>query len=167
MARVHHTAICCRDVDASLRFWCDGLGFERIMDLPFDGDWPTLFGASSSKLRSLFLGDPADLGAGIIELVVFGEADGAVARADERAAPRAGSPGGSGAPPNSGFFLVSVSADVEATLARLDRLGVGGRPRRIVVSGVQLAVVTDPDGVLVELMDDTARSHIDSMTDAG
>ena len=30
--RIHHAAIVVADVDASLRFWRDGLGFELLMD---------------------------------------------------------------------------------------------------------------------------------------
>jgi len=53
----------------------------------------------------------------------------------------------SNAPPVSGFFSVSLTAEVSATLARLAGPGPGGPPRVVEVSGVQLAVVTDPDGV--------------------
>jgi glyoxylase I family protein len=41
VAVIHHSAICVRDVEASLRFWRDGLGFEVLMDERFTGDWPT------------------------------------------------------------------------------------------------------------------------------
>ena len=144
MAKIHHTAIISRDVDASLRFWRDGLGFGVLMDFPFDGDWPALFGAESTTLRSVFLGDPADADAGVIELVVFGDEPAASGDNDEVAT----------APPASGFFLVSLHADIDAVLPRLAQLGVVGEPRVVeVAAGVRLAVVTDPDGVKVELMD--------------
>ena len=142
-ARVHHSAIVVRDVDESLRFWRDGIGFTVIMDMSFDGDWSTLFGAPGNRLRSVFLGDPAHADAGIVELVQF----------DEQAvvpAPRSRAP----AP---GFFLLSCYVDVAAVVARLADLGLGGAPRRITVPGpagaeVQMATVIDPDGVLVELI---------------
>ena len=144
MARIHHTAIISRDVDASLRFWRDGLGFAVLMDFPFDGDWPALFGATSTSLRSVFLGDPADADAGVIELVTFGDEPAASDDDGEVAT----------APPASGFFLVSLHADIDAVLPRLAQLGVVGEPRVVeVAAGVRLAVVTDPDGVKVELMD--------------
>ena len=154
MARIHHTAICSRDVDASLRFWRDGLGLAEIMDLSFDGDWPTLFGAATSRLRSIFLGEPGDFESGIIELVAFDGVDDGVTDP-----PEAGASG----PPASGFFLVSLHADLDVVLARLAALGVGGEPSMIEVSGVRLAVVTDPDGVKVELMDQQARTNLESM----
>jgi catechol 2,3-dioxygenase-like lactoylglutathione lyase family enzyme len=69
MARVHHSAIVVRDVEASLRFWRDGIGLDVTMDMLFDGDWSTLFGAPANRLRSIFLGDLARTDAGIVELI--------------------------------------------------------------------------------------------------
>jgi catechol 2,3-dioxygenase-like lactoylglutathione lyase family enzyme len=138
--KIHHTAICTTDIESSLRFWQDGLGFTQQMDESFDGDWPTLFGARQPRLRSIFLGDPSTDDAGIIELVEFagGIADAAVQPAE----------------PARGFFLVSVYLDVEATLHRLTSLDLGGPPTRITLAvGMQMAVVHDPNGVTVELID--------------
>jgi catechol 2,3-dioxygenase-like lactoylglutathione lyase family enzyme len=138
-ARVHHTAVVCSDVDLSLRFYRDGLGMDVIMDQIFDGDWPTLFDAPSSRLRSIFLGAAADPTAGIVELVYFEE--GAEPAPKDR-------------PPANGFFLVSLYVDVDATLARLAGFGVQpeGRIELSTPRGpVQMATVRDPDGVLVEL----------------
>jgi catechol 2,3-dioxygenase-like lactoylglutathione lyase family enzyme len=142
-ARIHHSAIVVRDVDASLRFWRDGIGFDVLMDMSFDGDWTALFGALSNRLRSIFLGDPAHADAGIVELVQFEQG------ADD---------GASATVPREGFFLLSCFVEVDATLARLGDLGLGGTPRRITVpapgSGdVRMATVVDPDGVLVELIE--------------
>ena len=146
-ARVHHSAIVVHDVEASLRFWRDGVGFEVTMDMHFDGVWSTLFGAPANRLRSIFLGDPARPDAGVVELVQFGpvEADEGSREVDV-ASPAAG----------PGFFLLSCYVDVDAVLDRLRALDLGGEPRRIVVPGpggdVQMATVVDPDGVLVELV---------------
>ncbi len=142
--KVHHTAICTRDIGESLRFWRDGLGFAQQMDEHFEGDWPALFGARQTVLRSIFLGDPTTTDAGTIELVEFaGGIDDAL---------------GVGATPRVGFFLVSVYLEVESTLARLEELGLGGRPTRITLAqGVHMAVVHDPNGVAVELIDLPSR----------
>lgn len=137
--KVHHTALVVTDVEASLRFWRDGLGFVETMDATFEGDWPALFDAPAPQLRSIFLGDPEHPDSGIVELVDFGPG--------VAAGPAAG--GG----PATGFFLVSVYCDVDATLARLADLGLGGEPRRIQSYGVTMVVVTDPTGVRVELID--------------
>lgn len=137
--KVHHTALVVTDVEASLRFWRDGLGFVETMDATFEGDWPALFDAPTPQLRSIFLGDPELPDSGIVELVDFGPGVAA------------GPSGGGG--PAAGFFLVSVYCDVDATLARLADLGLGGEPRRIRSYGVTMVVVTDPSGVRVELID--------------
>jgi catechol 2,3-dioxygenase-like lactoylglutathione lyase family enzyme len=138
--RVHHSAVIVSDIEESVRFYRDGLGLEVLMDSEFLGDWPRLFGASSDRLRSVFLGDAADASAGIVELVTF--SDGAN-QAPGRAAP------------HHGFLLLSLYVDVDATVARLAELG-HGEVRRIEVAGpsgpVAMATVRDPDGVLIELV---------------
>jgi len=69
VAKLHHSAIATRDVEASLVFWRDGLGFEVVMDQMFEGRWPELFGGESTTLRSVFLGEAASPESGIVELV--------------------------------------------------------------------------------------------------
>jgi catechol 2,3-dioxygenase-like lactoylglutathione lyase family enzyme len=142
-AKCHHSAICVRDFAASLRFYTEGLGLELLWENEFAGDWPTLFGAREPRLHSAFLGDSGADDAGIVELVEFigGMEDGT----------------GQGPAPQVGFFLLSFYVDVDETLARLAALGLGGEPRRIEVDGiggakVPMAVVRDPDGVIVELI---------------
>lgn len=137
-----------RDLDASLRFWRDGLGFTVLMDESFDGDWPTLLRAPSSRLRAVFLGDPSAPASGIVELVELGDVP----------EPPASMPAAT-----SGFLLLSVMVDLEAALARLDDLGLGGEPRRIDAHGVAMAVVVDPDGVEVELVDTPAIANLDRL----
>jgi catechol 2,3-dioxygenase-like lactoylglutathione lyase family enzyme len=142
VAHVHHSAVYARDVDASLRFYRDGLRLQVLMDHEFDGDWRTLFEAPADRLRSIFLGDPSSPDAGIVELVTF---DGA-----------GGDPPSPARPPRPGFFLLSFFVDVDATLARLADAGFDVPARRIRVPGpngdVDMATVRDPDGVLVELI---------------
>jgi catechol 2,3-dioxygenase-like lactoylglutathione lyase family enzyme len=139
---IHHAAICTADVELSLKFWCDGLGFTELFDQSFTGDWPELFGARTDRLRSVFLGDRQTPDTGIVELVVF---DGA----DEASRPPAR--------PRHGFFLLSLQRDVEATLSGLATLGFADGVRRITMPAqdgktVPMAVITAPDGVLVELI---------------
>jgi catechol 2,3-dioxygenase-like lactoylglutathione lyase family enzyme len=144
VTHVHHSAIHARDVDASLRFYRDGLGLRVLMDHEFDGDWRTLFGAPADRLRSVFLGDPAASDTGIVELVAFDEARAVEERANAPEAQRAG------------FFLLSFFVDVDDALTRLTELGFDGPASRIRVPGpevdVEMATVRDPDGVLVELV---------------
>jgi catechol 2,3-dioxygenase-like lactoylglutathione lyase family enzyme len=141
--RLHHSAINARDFDASLRFYRDGLGLEVMMDHEFDGDWPTLFGARSSRLRSVFLGDPTYPDSGIVELVAFDPMRDGPEPPDE---------------PHTGFFLLSFFVgQVDAVLDTLKKLEFGGDPTRIEHPApdgttVVMATVRDPDGVLVELI---------------
>lgn len=125
-----------------MRFWRDGMGLTELFDRTFTGDWPTLFHAATTELRSVFLGDPHAAGAGLVELVVL---DGTAAAPPPPAGPRCG------------FFLLSFERDVDSTLASLARLGFADGVRRIAVPApgekhVAMAVVTAPDGVLVELI---------------
>lgn len=142
MTRVHHTALCPTDFEASLHFYRDGLGMQPIMGpVEFEGDWPTLFGAKEEKLRSVFLGDPATPDGGIVELV---ELSGDPAAAATRPGPGV-----------AGFFLISLYVDVPATLERLASIGVTDVRRIEVPAGadsVAMATVRDPDGVTVELI---------------
>jgi catechol 2,3-dioxygenase-like lactoylglutathione lyase family enzyme len=142
MLGVHHSAICTSDVERSLRFWRDGLGMSQLMDYRFTGDWPELFGAKTDRLRSIFLGDPQTPGSGFIELVEL-------AGADEALPPDAA--------PRHGFFLLSLQREVDETLSALAALGFAKGVRRIDVVApdgktVTMAVITAPDGVLVELI---------------
>jgi catechol 2,3-dioxygenase-like lactoylglutathione lyase family enzyme len=139
---VHHTAIVTADVERSIRFWRDGLGFTELFDHTFTGDWPTLFGATTDRLRSVFLGDPDAPDAGIVELVQFEDVEpGAVPLSR----------------PVFGFFLLSLQRDVDATLAWLSELGFDDGVRRIEMPApggktVAMGVITAPDGVRVELI---------------
>lgn len=141
MSGIHHTAIVTADVESSMRFWRDGLGFTELFDHTFTGDWPTLFGAATDQLRSIFLGDATNPDTGIVELV---QLDGA------GQAPPQGAP-------TFGFFLLSLQREVDATLARLAALGFDDGVRRIEMPApgkkkVAMAVITAPDGVRVELI---------------
>jgi glyoxylase I family protein len=139
---IHHSVVVVRDLEASLRFYRDGLGLDVLVDWQVDGDWPDLFGAPSRRVRTVFLGDAGvpDDHAGVLELNVF---DGDV--------PEGPPP----SPPRTGFFLLSFFVDVETTLSRLAALGLGGPPRRITQATprgtIALATVRDPDGLLVLL----------------
>jgi len=139
---VHHVAIVTTDVDRAMAFWRDGLGFTELFDRSFTGDWPTLFGAGTDRLRSIFLGDPQTPDSGMVELVVI---DGA--------APAPAVPTG----PRHGFFLLSLQREVDSSLARLAELGFTDGVRRITMpapggNNVAMAVILGPDGVLVELI---------------
>jgi catechol 2,3-dioxygenase-like lactoylglutathione lyase family enzyme len=139
---IHHTVLVVADVEASLKFYVDGIGLEVLRDGEVEGDWPALFGAESTRLRVIFLGKPdvADDTAGVLELNVF---PGGAARQ------------GAISPPPAGLFMISYFVDVEATLARLDKLGLAQDVRRVNQptpnGSITLVTVRDPDGVAVLL----------------
>lgn len=142
MNGIHHTAIVTTDVERALSFWRDGIGLTVIFDHVFAGDWRTLFDAKSDQLRSIFLGDPSAPDTGIVELVVFDDPEPAPQ-------PVTG--------PAAGFFLVSLNRDVEPALRRLADAGFTEGVRQIAVPApqgqqVQMAVITAPDGIRVELI---------------
>jgi catechol 2,3-dioxygenase-like lactoylglutathione lyase family enzyme len=142
MPGIHHAAICTADVDRLLRFWRDGLGLTKLFGHTFTGDWPELFGAKIDRLQSIFLGDPATPETGIVELVVFEGADDASAPSKR---------------PRRGFFALSLQREVDETLSALAALGFTDGVRRISVAApggkkVAMAVITAPDGLLVELI---------------
>lgn len=142
MLGIHHAAICTADVERSMKFWRDGLGFTELFGHTFTGDWPELFGARTDRLQSVFLGDPQTPDTGIVELVAFEGADEALP-----------APAG----PRHGFFLLSLQRAVDETLSALVELGFSDGVRRITVAApagktVPMAVITAPDGVVVELI---------------
>lgn len=137
---VDHVGLCPADLERALRFYRDGLGLEVLFDRTLAADLQALLGVVTAQVRTVFLGDPAQRGSGVLELLDLGEG-----------------PPADGAPvpglPHRGLFLLSFVVDVDATLARLAGLGLGGVPRRMPMPGGRQAVtVVDPDGVVVELL---------------
>jgi catechol 2,3-dioxygenase-like lactoylglutathione lyase family enzyme len=148
VAKVHHSAIVTQDLEKSLVFWRDGLGLEVLMDHTFEGPWPELFGVPTTTLHSVFLGEGSTPETGIVELVV---SEGAGQDAPEYGVA-------------AGMFLLSLYADLDEVLPRLAQLGVGGEPKVALLGPVRLVVVTDPNGVRVELMDTVARENLANLT---
>jgi glyoxylase I family protein len=140
--KAHHTGVLTANVEASLRFYHDGLGLDLLSDVSdVTGDWPSVFGLGSRRARTISLGDALDRSAGVIELIVFEDFDPAPPSpvADAR-----------------GLLLVSfMDMDVDAALDRLGRLGfrpVGRIEARTATAKVDVATIRDPNGVLVELV---------------
>lgn len=140
---IHHTVLAVGDLEASLRFYRDGVGLDVLQDREVEGDWPELFDAPDRTLHAVFLGDAAvpDVFAGVLELIEFPGTEVPTSM--------------HGASFAAGIFQLSFFVDVEATLMRLADLGLGGPPRRVRQSTpngqVLLATVRDPDGVIVLL----------------
>ncbi len=137
---LHHVALTPKDLDKTLKFYEEGIGLKRILDMSLEGKWQHIFNARSDKLRSIFLGDPRQPEAGIVELVDF------TGGHDEQPLLQA---------PANGFFLISFVADIHETIARLEALGLA-RDVKVdkPIEGVdsEIGLLRDPDGVWVELI---------------
>jgi glyoxylase I family protein len=141
MPPVHHTGICTADIETSLRFYTEGIGLEVFFDVVLDVDVEPLLGDTTSKVRTIFLGSKAHPDVGVLELLDMG-----IDRipAQPPASGRA----------QRGAFLVSFNVPVQPALDRLAALGMGGTPRTMPTPGGGVAAtVVDPDGVMVELLD--------------
>ncbi|HWA65914.1 MAG TPA: VOC family protein [Mycobacteriales bacterium] len=135
-----HVGLCPADFDASLRFYVDGIGLEVVFDVTLRGDMYDLLGVRTDSVRTCFLADRATPGSARLELMQLFPGDGVDG-------PRTGYP-------QRGLTLVSFIRPVEQTLARLADLGLGGTPRIMPTPAGKLsAMVVDPDGVMVELLD--------------
>jgi catechol 2,3-dioxygenase-like lactoylglutathione lyase family enzyme len=139
--RLSHLGLCVADLERSLRFWRDGLGFRQRSSLDVAGDAAdTLLGLRDVKLRAVYL----ERDGLRLELLHFASPGHC-----SEAAPR---------PMNeTGLTHLSLRVgDLDAALARL--AGCGGR----VLAGTRIdlpaartraAFVTDPDGTRVELVE--------------
>lgn len=135
-----HVGLCVSDIDASLRFWCDGLGFERAENHDLSSEMVPGLDASLEVappvvLRSQMITN----GAMKIELLAYA------------------SPGVDGTPASRrnqrGLTHVSFWVDdVDAVAARLVDHGGTLLPGTRTSPGIDLVFVADPDGTRVELM---------------
>lgn len=147
---IHHSVIAVSDLESSLRFYRDGLGLDVLQDRQVEGDWPGLFDAPGRVLRAVFLGQTgvADGQSGVLELNAF----------EGPALPPAVASG-----LRAGFLLLSYFVDVDEVVDRLEAMGLGGQPRRVVQptpSGeIAIVVVRDPDGVRILLTPGSITQH--------
>ena len=138
-----HLGLCVSDLDLSLRFYCDGLGFQRAEG--YDLDYGMLPGlaealevAAPVALRSQMIA----LGEMRVELLHY----------------RQPSPDGNPSARRNQLGLTHLSFwvdDIDTTVARL--VGGGGRvlPSTRRTLGVDLVFLSDPDGTRIELMQRT------------
>ncbi|WP_428343141.1 VOC family protein [Mycobacterium sp.] len=140
MSTTHHAGICVCDMEQSLRFYRDGLELTVLADKVLNANLESLLGVHTEAVRTVFLGDAEQPDSGMVELLDLGLPSVAEAQ------PQPGLP-------VRGVFLLSLQVDVAAVLSRLDEMGLGGSPRMMSTPGGGMAAtVTDPDGVMVELL---------------
>ena len=115
-----------RDVDACVRFYCDDLGLPKVAEIPFPGN---------RTMHRIQIGDT------VLKLMEY--RDGA---------PPAG-PRGREAQAGIRYFTISVR-DLPAVVAELEAKGhTFTVPLREARPGVWIAMLEDPDGNTVELLD--------------
>ena len=137
-----HFGICVLDLERSVRFYCDGLGFEKAESHAIGSEFARLMDLDDVSMTSQFI----RRGPTAIELLAFAEP----------------APVGDGVRrPVHRLGLTHLSfrvRDLETTVHRLVELGgsvVESSRTTIDLGGTPLQFVycTDPDGVRVELMD--------------
>jgi lactoylglutathione lyase len=137
----HHVGICVTDLDRSLRFWCEGLGFETTMVPPVGSEWSD----------ALEIGGEVEFTAHFIKKGGF-----EFELLHYRTPAPHGSP--SASRKQLGFTHLAMNVeDLDAAIAHV--VAHGGtliestRTRFESPDGVtELAFVADPDGVRVELI---------------
>jgi lactoylglutathione lyase len=137
-----HFGICVSDLEQSLRFYCEALGFEKAESHAIGSEFAALMDLPDVAVTSQFIRRDSTA----IELLAFSE-PAPFGSKERRAVNQLG--------------LTHLSfrvADVEATAQRIVERGgtrVGSSRTTIDFGGTPLEFVycTDPDGVRVELMD--------------
>lgn len=135
-----HFGICVTDLDRSMRFYCDGLGFQAaerydLKDTPESGLDRSLEVESPVDLVSQFIRN-GDLG---VELLYY------------RSPPTFGKASASRGQVGITHLSFYVD-DVDAAAAQLVECGGTLLPQTRANPGVDLVFLADPDGVRVELM---------------
>lgn len=139
-AQTSHIGLCVTDLERSLRFYCDGLGFERV--LSYDLDDTILPGLE----RSLEVNSPVALTSQFIQL------DGLKI---ELLAYRTPAPMGTPSTSRGALGMTHMSFhvdDVDIAAARLVELGGTIIASTRASLGIEIVFLADPDGARVELM---------------
>jgi glyoxylase I family protein len=126
-----------QDLNASLRFYGEGIGLQVLSENYFDVDLRKLFDLPADRLHSVFMGDPRRPDAGTVELLHV----------------EAGPPSAPMALPSNGFVFLAFMLDVPAAVQRLSALGLAADLREVPAEVGHVATVRDPDGVRIELID--------------
>ncbi len=137
-----HLGVCVSDLEASLRFYCDGLGFAEVADHEVGEEFAALMEIEGVRLRSRMVRRDGVT----LELLDFVEP---------------GTTGDGARRPMNRLGLTHLSFrvdDVSAVAGRVEALGgtvVRGTRTTFDLGGSALDFVycTDPDGVRIELMD--------------
>ncbi|MES2272258.1 MAG: VOC family protein [Pseudomonadota bacterium] len=125
--RLLHTMIRVRDIDAALRFYCDGLGMQKLDRYDFEQGRFSIIFLSYSGYRD---------GQAALELTYNWDQDAEYTH-------------------GSGYGHIAIGVpDVSAMWKRLGDFGgrLGTAPKSMLAGAPQLAFVYDPDGYAIELI---------------
>jgi catechol 2,3-dioxygenase-like lactoylglutathione lyase family enzyme len=144
--RIHHTALTVTDLERSLRFYRDMLGFEEVIRRRIDGGYiGTLMGRPNLRMELVIL----QAGPTKLELIAYREPHRTVCP------PADGNPGA--------MHITLLVDDVRAWHARLAAAGVESQSPPVAIddgpnAGGWAVMLLDPDGTWVELLElTTAR----------
>jgi catechol 2,3-dioxygenase-like lactoylglutathione lyase family enzyme len=148
-ARFDHTALAVSDMEASIRFYRDGIGLAVVSDQVVHGDWRRLLRVDTDTLRTVQMAHAEDISVAIVELVAV--VDGIDRRAVNPIQP-----------PFRGLWLLSFRCDFEETIARLKTMGYVAElehtqhPDPTIT--LRVAFLHGPDGEVVELLSADSRT---------
>ena len=133
----HHVGICVTDLERSLRFWCDGLGFTTTMIPPVGTEWA----------------DALEIGGHVEFTAHFIEKDGFTFELLHYKTP---APHGTPSATRGQVGFTHLAVDVEDLDGTIEQLvALGGtviESTRTKFGGTELCFMADPDGVRIELV---------------
>jgi catechol 2,3-dioxygenase-like lactoylglutathione lyase family enzyme len=145
VSEVHHVALSVRDLERSIAFYRDGLGFRKTLEMPVGGAAveKALGLRPGTTGRSTYLQGPSKIGQ--LELIEW-QGPPVPANPPKR-------------PGDPGVFLLSFevpAAEMDAVFARIKALGapIHSEPIPAIVENygeIRVFTTEDPDGVLIEI----------------
>ena len=144
IAGIRHTGLVVADLDASLRFWCDVLGFNVVNLQEESGrHMDAMLGLRDVRVTTAKLAAP---GGGMLELLRFHSHPDA--------------PDWRGHPYSTGFTHIALTVvNLEDTFRQLSTHGVifPASPQRSPDGNVKVIYARGPEGVLLELVENLSK----------
>lgn len=137
---IRHAGLVVADLEQSLKFWCDGMGFVVSRQMEESGPHiDAMMGLKEVRLTTAKLAAP---GGSLLELLCFHS--------------HPDKPRWSGTPYSTGFTHIALTVkDLDETLRRLERFGasIPAEPQFSPDGQVKVIYATGPEGVLLELVE--------------